>query len=343
MDSLTHAALGACLGDLLLSKKLGKRALLWGAVAANLPDLDVAAALWLEPYQNLLVHRGATHSLLFALVAALLLSALAHRWYKDRQISWGQFFLFFLVQLVVHDLVDTCTAYGTGLLEPFQHHRFSFHLLYVADPFFSLGSAVALVALLWLKDTHPARWRWAVAGLVLPALYLGYAVSNQIQVREKVIASLEKQKLPYSGFFVTPTPLNNWLWYVVAQAEAGYYVGHVSVFSPPELTTKFQYFPQNKTLLTSAPDQQEVQELQKFARGYYTVERRNDSLVFNVLRYGQIMGWQNPRNPFTFHYYLYPQGIDNKLVMQRGRLRGWNQEALKAMFKMILVGREKKP
>jgi len=41
MDSLTHLALGACVGEAFFDKKIGKKALLWGALANSLPDIDL--------------------------------------------------------------------------------------------------------------------------------------------------------------------------------------------------------------------------------------------------------------------------------------------------------------
>ena len=41
MDSITHTVLGACLGQVLAGKKIGKKAMLWGAVANNIPDIDI--------------------------------------------------------------------------------------------------------------------------------------------------------------------------------------------------------------------------------------------------------------------------------------------------------------
>ena len=57
MDSLTHIVLGACIGEAMLGKKLGKKAMLIGAIAQSLPDIDFVAALWLGPAENLLAHR----------------------------------------------------------------------------------------------------------------------------------------------------------------------------------------------------------------------------------------------------------------------------------------------
>ena len=41
MDSLTQIVLGAAVGEAVLGKKIGTRAMLWGAIAGTIPDLDV--------------------------------------------------------------------------------------------------------------------------------------------------------------------------------------------------------------------------------------------------------------------------------------------------------------
>ena len=64
------------------------------------------------------------------------------------------------------------------------------------------------------------------------------------------------------------------------------------------------------------------------------MEKWNDTLIFNDLRFGQIMGWQNPRNNFVFHYFL-KDSADNKLVVQRGRFSGWNKDALNSLLRRI--------
>ena len=41
MDSLTQIVLGAACGELAAGKKIGNRALLWGAIGGTIPDLAV--------------------------------------------------------------------------------------------------------------------------------------------------------------------------------------------------------------------------------------------------------------------------------------------------------------
>lgn len=50
MDTLTHMALGACIGQAIGYKKMGRKALVYGAFAAFLPDLDVLATPFLGDY-----------------------------------------------------------------------------------------------------------------------------------------------------------------------------------------------------------------------------------------------------------------------------------------------------
>jgi inner membrane protein len=41
MDSLTQIVLGASVGEAVAGKKIGNKAMLWGAIAGTIPDLDV--------------------------------------------------------------------------------------------------------------------------------------------------------------------------------------------------------------------------------------------------------------------------------------------------------------
>ena len=44
MDSLTHIALGAVIGELFTDKQFGKKAMIWGALAQSLPTVEVKSA-----------------------------------------------------------------------------------------------------------------------------------------------------------------------------------------------------------------------------------------------------------------------------------------------------------
>jgi len=69
MDSLTQIVLGAAMGEAVLGKKIGNRAILWGAVAGTIPDLDVFVRFFTDPITATEMHRGFSHSLLFCIIA----------------------------------------------------------------------------------------------------------------------------------------------------------------------------------------------------------------------------------------------------------------------------------
>lgn len=81
MDSLSQIVLGAAVGEVCLGKRIGNRAMLWGAIAGTIPDLDVISNLWLTPLEGLVAHRGITHSIFFAVGFSFLIAWLVKRYY----------------------------------------------------------------------------------------------------------------------------------------------------------------------------------------------------------------------------------------------------------------------
>lgn len=334
MDSITHIALGACIGEAALSGQTRKKALIIGAIAQSLPDIDVIASLWLSPADNLLAHRGLTHSFLFGIIAAIVLSFLAQKLLQLRDLSFMKLFVFFCLQIWLHDVLDTCNAYGTGLFEPFSHKRFSFHLLFVADPLFSVSPVIACIALLFFRKDNQTRKKWLFIGLFPTSLYLLYTVYNKMSVNEQAEKSLQAKGIMYKNYIATPTPFNTLLWYIVAATDSGYVVGYRSVFDRNDRVTPFTYYPRNERLLQGVDKMVNVKQLLVFADGYYTVEDLEGLLVFNVLRFGQVLGWQDSKAHFAFQYFLSPS-YDNTLVVQRGRFRGWNRKTIIRMYERI--------
>ncbi|HRW76511.1 MAG: metal-dependent hydrolase [Lewinellaceae bacterium] len=101
MDSLTQITLGAAVGELVLGRKIGNKAMLWGAIGGTIPDLDVFARVWMNEIDALAVHRGFSHSILFASLAPFLLGFLVDRFYQRgyhqlKGVRWAFFSLWLL-------------------------------------------------------------------------------------------------------------------------------------------------------------------------------------------------------------------------------------------------------
>jgi inner membrane protein len=333
MDSLTHIALGACMGEAFAGKKLGKKAMIWGAIAQSIPDIDFIASFWMDTASDLLAHRGFTHSFLFLLIAAPVMALAAEKWHRPHDISFKKWLIFFFAVIAVHLGVDAFNNYGTGWFEPFSHYRISFNAIYVADPFFSVWVGISLLALVLLKRAHRARPFWWRFGLIMSGIYLVYCLVNKFTIDQIARAAFIQQKIPHQRYFTTPAPLQNWLWFVVAGNDSGYHVGFRSLFDKDPLI-KFTYFPRNTHLLDTVSNHENLQKLIRFSQEYYTVEKWNDTLVFNDLRFGQMIGWEKPREHFVFHYFL-SHPSDNELIVQRGRFDKWSpQTGLNLLFRI---------
>lgn len=306
-----------------------------GALSQSIPDIDFVAAFWKDTTGNLLAHRGFTHSLLFGLIAIVFFSLLAEHFHRKHRIGFKTWTLLFTLEIGAHLLLDLCNNYGMGLFEPFSHTRISFNTIYVADPFFSVVPAIAFTALLILKRGDYKRKRWWVTGVVAPLFYIIYCVFNKLTIDTHTRYALRQNNVPFTHYLTTPTPLNNWLWYTVAGDEKGYYVGYQSVFDL-EGKINLTFFPRNDSLLQPVKDHEEVQKLLRFSQGFYTVEKWHDTLVFNDLRFGQIVGWHNPHEAFVFHYFLQHPGESNRLVVQRGRFAKWDKESIRSLYRKIL-------
>ncbi len=304
-----------------------------GAVAQSVPDIDFVATLWSNTSENLLTHRGFTHSILFVVLITPLLAFLAERWHRPHDISFKKWMLFFGVQAFIHLLIDGMNVYGVGWFEPFSHYRVSYNWIYVADPFYSVWLGIAFVVLLILKRNHSKRSWWIKFGVGMSSIYLLYCGLNKLKIDSDVRDIFKKQHIAYNSYFTTPTPLNNWLWYVVAANDSGCNIGYRSLFDK-ERKIDFHFIPRNDSLLKPVKDQEDLQKLLRFSKGYYAAELWNDTLVFNDIRFGQMIGWRDPDARFAFYYFLqYPSG--NKFIVQRGRFARWDWDAVHALLRRI--------
>ncbi len=116
-----HAAVPLALGLGLGLPAIPRRLLLAGVVASILPDLDVLAFRFGIAYADTFGHRGASHSIGFALLMAALALLLARRLQAGRAAAA----LFVGVCTLSHPLLDMLTNGGLGaaLWWPFSDQR----------------------------------------------------------------------------------------------------------------------------------------------------------------------------------------------------------------------------
>jgi inner membrane protein len=195
MDNLTHAMVGAVIGQMGLKRKtgLGMAALIIGA---NIPDID--AALSVLGTQALVLRRGLTHGPLALLILPLILTGLLiafDRWQALRgkrpearqPLHPGWLFLLALLGTLSHLALDWLNVYGIRLLEPFSSAWFYGDTLFIID--------VWLWALLiggffwsWRKEKAGENFtRPAIATFVAACLYV--FANEQLSYRAVSVAS----------------------------------------------------------------------------------------------------------------------------------------------------------
>jgi inner membrane protein len=315
LDSITHIVLGAAIGEAILGKKLGKRGMLWGAITNSLPDIDVLANFFTNPVDALLIHRGLTHSFFFAIVLSPLLAFVFYKPNLKNFISYKNWLLFFLIAIIAHDVIDVCTAYGTGLLEPFSHQRFSTNSIFVADPFYTLPLLLSFFILLILKNNSEKRKLVNKLGLYLSSAYLVFTFLNKSYVNSVTLENLKNQHISYSQFVTTPAPLSNILWYIIAKTDSGFYMGYYSIFDKSK-NIGFRYFPSNEQLISAFPPAKSLEKLKFFAHDYYIFTEKDNKVFFNDLRFGQAVGWATTTSKFVFSYNIRNE-TDNLIVISR--------------------------
>lgn len=288
MDSVTHIVAGAALGELTLGKKLGNRAMIAGAIANTIPDLDVfLTGLASTPAEELRIHRSYTHALFFHPFMALPFAYLAFRLSK-KKIPFGVWYFFFMSNFLVHVLLDCCTTYGTQLFQPFTDYLVSWNNLSVVDPLFTIPLLVFFaVVIIFLKKQNPWRRKLALISIVLSLLYMGSSTYNKFRSESAFKAALQEQQLHYTGFSTSPTMFTSWLWNMIAYDDSTLYLGEWSVFQESK-QVEFVKIPRNIHLIDPVRNTPAVETALWFSQGTYFVEPTGtDTLNFYITKWGR--------------------------------------------------------
>lgn len=333
MDSITHTVLGACIGEMILGKKIGKKAMLLGALANNLPDIDVASNLWTRTAEGLLAHRGITHSLLAAFIFSFSLAFIFFKKSKHTNVTFKEWLLLFGINIFTHLLIDAFTSYGTGWFEPFSHFRVSFNSMFILDPFFLLPVLVCALILLFLKKHSIKRKKIALTGVCISCVYVLFTLVNKLYINSVAKDNLLSQNINYRDYMTTPTPLNNFLWYMVVRSDTSLQLGYYSVFDKDN-SIHFETLGKNDRALTPYKNSEDVKKLIQFSKGYYTISEDENVPLFNDARFGQIGGWANKDAPFVFRFNLL-NTKGNETTLQQSRFKAIQGDEIKKLIQRI--------
>lgn len=313
MDLVTQTVLGAAVGEVVLGKKAGNKAIMWGAVGGVIPDLDILVTPFFNEVDGLFVHRGFSHSILFAFLLAPPLAWLVHRIHRKRlNISRMQWMKLLFWAAFTHPILDYFTTYGTGAFEPFSGYRVEFGTIAIVDVFYTVPIILVLLVIMFMKLAAVSRRKLILSTVALTSVYLLGTVGNKIYVNAVFRDAFEAQNMEYKQYKTTPLPLTNFLWMGMAKTDNGYYMALFSNFDD-HAPADFTFIPKNEERLAAISEDENLKQLIKFTKGYYHVNEDENGLYLADLRFGK-MGLDEDAD-FVFKFYI--RGTEGDLEITR--------------------------
>lgn len=289
MDSITQAALGAAVGEAVLGRKLGNRALAWGLLFGTLPDLDIIAAPFLDNAGELVFHRGASHSLLLMVLVSLFLAKPLAKVWKRQKVTPLRAGMFIFLVWSTHVLIDCFTVYGTSVFWPFSESRIAFNHLFIIDPLYTLPLVVSLI---WLafhrtKKQQPKRTRLLKWGLGLSTGYVVFSIAMKFIASAGFEADLARRKISYEKRMEAPTVFNTLLWRSVVDRGDEFWVGYRSVFELPSSPVRWTIYPRRAEALGPFEGEREIQIVKWFSRGWWIARPHAKGVWIGDMRFGE--------------------------------------------------------
>ena len=302
MDSLTQIVLGASVGEVVLGKKVGNKAILWGAIAGTLPDLDVLLRYFTDEISSTQMHRGFSHSIVFAVLIAPLLGWIAKKiHFKLKEVSFKDWTKLFFWTTVTHPLLDAHTTWGTQFFWPFNY-RLAYQNIFVVDPLYTLPFLMFLIIVMTLKKDNPKRSKFNSVGLSVSSTYLLLTLIFKWISFQEFKEGLENQEIEYVEIDTKPSPLNSILWSSLIETDKGYRTAYYSLFDKQEITYSKEFL-KNHHLLEPYLEEKVIKQLIDISAGWYRIEEKNGKLLFWDLRFGQ-MGMDVNNASFLWYYEL---------------------------------------
>lgn len=317
MDSLTQFVLGAAVGEACLGKKLGNSAILLGGIFGTIPDLDVLFNPYVTDLQGLQIHRGISHSIFFAIFFGAFSAWLLNVFYskdrsllKIRNLNWKinspnikyiRWFLFTFLALQTHSILDSFTTYGTQLFAPFSNYRVGFNNIFVADLFYTIPFLICLITCMFFVRTSKKRRMWNWIGISISSLYMLFTISTKVYTNQVFKDAFVKNKINIQRYTTSPTPLNSFLWSVVAETEEAYHLGHYSIFDKDK-EIEFTKLKKNSILRDKFNQIDGFEIIKWFSNDYFILTEVDSYTAYVDLRFGPIDYESIDRTSYPFFF-----------------------------------------
>jgi inner membrane protein len=331
MDSLSQIVLGAAVGEAVLGRKIGNKAIYLGALAGTVPDLDVLSSIFNnDEIFKLLNHRSNSHAIFYQIIYSIPFAVLFYVFFKKR-ISLTSWYLFWFLGFLTHTLLDCFTTYGTQLLLPFSNYLVGFNNISVVDPFYTIPFLIFVVACLFIDYKNPIRLKVITIGFIVSCSYLMFTFYNKYQVHQEIKTALNEQKIAYKSISTSPTLFNNFLWSGIIESDSTFLLCEYSTLQKSKQIS-FYNFPKNLNLEENYKSNA-LDVLKWFSQGKYILEKQKDTLNFYVIKWGrQDYSKSNYEKSFRFYYKLYRNDKGQIIVKAEQKFK---RSELKKAFRQL--------
>jgi len=204
VDPVTHTLLGVALAESFFKTRLGRRAVIVSAWAANLPDIDTIVLLTGDP-GSVILRRSFGHSLFLLPLWIAGLTWIFKRKYED--FATRDLAVIITLSCAGHLFFDLINSFGVQLFWPFSLARPELAITFIID--LSLVAFLAAPHLSRLKASWTPRLTdLSRASLAAVAIYLAMAFS----ARQYALALLADETGGKGFQYAFPEPLGAHRW-----------------------------------------------------------------------------------------------------------------------------------
>ena len=154
--------------------------------------------------------------------------------------------------------------------------------------------------------------------------------------------ALQVRGIAHTQLFSNPSPLNNILWYGVADDGENLWVGDYSWFDPDRNVT-FTQVPKHNERLAPYLGQEPVERLLWFSKGFYAIAETDSTLHLNVLRFPRSDLYLDDGGAYVFSFELIPDPEDRTQIInfkQEGNVPGFTDNILDRFISRIKGNRD---
>lgn len=329
MDSSSHVLMGAATGLMIsaVATKSGldvnAAAIVTTSIVANVfPDIDVVFKLKNNnAYIN--AHRGASHSIMFAIIWVSIISAVAFAFSQD------YFMLYFGIAalgIFLHIFTDLLNGYGVQFLWPFHKKWIAFGVTYTYDVVLNITHIIGLILVLVFKFNVLITFSMIYAFLMM---YVFVSFLYHYQLKKALIKKYGRYKRLILQAKATPI---NWK-YVYETNDKKFYMGTIHNLKIEQLRYERRYETIDPELEKILYQDKNVRAFMDFTPIFnYHIKSRADGAI--VIKYYDLRYLIVRKNQYSYTFICFVQVKDN-VVLSSYLGFTLNEESAQKKFRKI--------